>query len=69
MIYMRPPSHAGRCDRLGLSREFVPGVAGGVDDFLEGLEDPVGKAVGSQILPDVLNRVQFGRHVRATASR
>ena len=60
MIYMRPLSHADRCDRLGLSKEFVPSVAGGVDDFLEVLEDPVGKPVGSQIMPDVLDRVQFG---------
>jgi hypothetical protein len=41
MIYMRPLSHADRFDRLGLSKEFVPGVAGGVDDFLEVLEDPL----------------------------
>ena len=39
--------------------ELAPGVAGGVDYVLVGLEDAVGEPVRAQVLPDILDRVQF----------
>ena len=48
-------------DCLRLGDELSPGFAGGVDDVVVGFEDAVGKPVGAQILPDVLDRVEFGR--------
>ncbi len=38
---VRPVSHADGRDGLGLVDEFAPGVAGGVDDVVVGLEHPV----------------------------
>lgn len=37
----------------------MPGFAGGVDDGVVALEDAVGEPVLAQVLPDVLDRVQF----------
>ena len=45
----------------GLGDELSPGLAGGVDDGVEGFEDAVGEPIGAQVLPDVFDRVQFGR--------
>ena len=42
-----------------LCDEAVPGVAGGVDDVVVGVEDAVGEPVRAQILPDIFDRVQF----------
>ena len=39
----------------------VPCIAGGVNDCGVVLEHLVGEVVGSQVLPDVLDRVQLGR--------
>jgi hypothetical protein len=43
------------------SGELVPGFAGSVDDAAVSLEDAVREPVGPQILPNILDRVQFGR--------
>jgi len=42
-----------------LGEELVPGLAGGIDDSLVGVEDTIGEPVLAQILPDVLDRVQL----------
>ena len=47
--------------RFGLGDELSPCVAGGVDDGVVGFEDAVGEPVLTEILPDVLDRVQFRR--------
>ncbi len=44
---------------MGLVDELLPGLAGSLDDRLVGLEDAVGEPVGPQVLPDILDRVQF----------
>lgn len=38
---MRPFAHPDGCDGAGLIDEAVPGVAGGVDDVVVGVEDAV----------------------------
>lgn len=58
---MCPFSHADGRDGFRLFDEVVPGLAGGVDDGVVGVEDAVGEPVLSEVLPDVLDRVQFGR--------
>ena len=39
--------------------EVVPGVGAEVDDLLEGFEDAVGEPVVAEVLPDVLDGVEF----------
>ena len=41
--------------------ELVPGLATKGDDLVVGLEDPVGEPIVADELPDVLDRVEFGR--------
>ena len=66
---MCPVPHADRRDCLGLSDEPVPGVTAGVEDVLIGLEDAAGEPVLAQVLPDVLDRVEFGRSRRQQDDR
>ncbi len=40
-------------DRIWLGEEFTPGLAGGVDDIVVGLEDEVREPVAEEELPDV----------------
>ena len=52
------PSFASRLgDGFGRGHELHPCFAGGVDNGVVVVEDPVGEPVGSEILPDVLDRV------------
>lgn len=44
----------------GLGRELLPGVAAGLDDGVIGGEDTIAELVRPQILPDILDRVEFG---------
>ena len=44
-------------DGFWLGDEFSPGVAGGVDDVVVGVEDEVREPVAAQELPDVFDRV------------
>ena len=46
---------------LGLSASLRQASPGCIDDVGVGFEDAVGEPVRSQVLPDVLDRVQFGR--------
>jgi hypothetical protein len=46
---------------LGLGDELSPSGACGVDDRIVIFKDGVRQPVLAQILPDVLDRVQFGR--------
>ncbi len=41
--------------------EFVPGLATGLDDGVVIFEDTVREPILAQVLPDILDRVQFGR--------
>ena len=41
--------------------EVVPGLAAEVDDLRFGMEDDVGEPVVAQVLPDVLDRIEFWR--------
>jgi hypothetical protein len=45
---------------LGPCDEVHPRLACGVDDGVVGFEDAVGEPVRAEILPDVLDRVEFG---------
>lgn len=58
---MRPFAPPDGCDGPGLIDEAVPCVACGGDDVVVAVEDAVSEPVGAQILPDVLDRIQFGR--------
>src|SRR5277367_5163464 len=58
---MGPISHSDGLDDVWKRGEFVPRLAGGVDDVVVGPEHPVGEPVLAQILPDVLDRVEFRR--------
>ena len=44
---------------MGLGDKPVPGLAGGLDNLVVGLEDAVGEPGLAQVLPDVLDRVQL----------
>src|SRR4051794_14467805 len=54
-----PFARADRCDGSGLGDEPAPGVAGGLDDLLVGVEDAVREPSLAQILPDVFDGVQL----------
>ena len=56
---MSPTPHADRPDGLRLCDEPVPGVAAGVEDGVVVIEDAVREPVLSEVLPDVLDRVQL----------
>ena len=58
---MRPLSHTDGHDRFGLVDEFVPGLATGLDDGVVIFEDAVGEPILTEVLPDILDRVQLGR--------
>jgi hypothetical protein len=45
----------------GLVDELVPGIAAVVDDVVVGLEDAVREPVVAHELPDILDRIEFGR--------
>jgi hypothetical protein len=46
---------------LGLSDEPVPGVTAGVEDGIVVFEDAVREPVLTEVLPDVLDRVELRR--------
>ena len=54
---------------VGLKSQGLPGVATSVDDGGVGVEDPIGWMVLAQILPDILDRVQFGDRVGRQAQQ
>ena len=58
---MYPLAQAEGHDAPGLVDEGVPGVAAVVEDVCVGAEDPVREPVVAHELPDVLDRVEFGR--------
>ena len=58
---MCPVPHADGPDGLRLCDEPVPGLAAGLEDSVVVLEDAVREPVLAQVLPDVLDRVEFGR--------
>jgi len=49
--------------------KLVPGLAAEGDDLVVRFEDPVGQPIVAQELPDVLDRVQFGRSWRQEHER
>jgi hypothetical protein len=61
---MCPIAQADRHDGPGLVGELVPGVTAVVEDVVVGAEDPVGEPVVADELPDVFDRVEFGRFGR-----
>src|SRR6266851_3666117 len=61
---MGPVAQTDRHDGPGLVDEFVPGEAAVVEDIVVGSEDAVGEPVAADELPDVLDRVKFGRFWR-----
>ncbi len=61
---MCPFSVSDGHDLPRLVDELVPGLAAEGEDFVIGFEDPVGEPVVAHELPDVLDRVQFGRSGR-----
>ena len=64
MTGVSPNPHADGHDGFGLCDELVPGVAAGVEDGVVVIEDAVREPVLAEVLPDVLDRVQFGRSGR-----
>ena len=56
---MSPIPYADGHDGFGLCDEPVPGVAAGVEDGVVVIEDAVREPVLSEVLPDVLDRVQL----------
>jgi len=58
---MCPIAQADRHDCPRLVDETVPGKAAVIDDVVVGLEDAVGEPVVADELPDVFDRVEFGR--------
>lgn len=44
----------------GFLAEFLPGVAGGRNDLVVGVEDPGAKEVGFEVLPDFFGGIQIG---------
>ena len=61
---MSPFSGADGHDAPWLVNELVPGEAAVVDDIYVGFKDAVGKPVVAHELPDVFDRVEFGRSWR-----
>src|SRR5713226_3609822 len=61
---MRPVAQADRHDGPRLVDELVPGVAAVVEDIVVRPEDAVGDPVVANELPDVFDRVEFGRFGR-----
>lgn len=55
-----PGSCCDGLDTTGLSCECIPSIAASVDDCIVVVEDPVAELVLAQILPDVLDRIEFG---------
>jgi hypothetical protein len=66
---MCPLAVSYRFDCVRLVDEFLPSLACGVDDGIVAVEDAVGEPVLAQILPDVLDRVQFRRAGRQEDQR
>ncbi len=58
---MSPVSQSDGHDGPGLIDELVPGFATMSDDVIVGLEDSVGQPIIADELPDVFDRVEFGR--------
>lgn len=65
MDYCGPVEAVDGFDGIGEVHQLVPYVAGGIDDVDVGLEHPVRKPVGAQVLPDVFDGVQFRRDAGA----
>src|SRR6266436_326219 len=61
---MSPIAQADGHDRPGLIDELVPGVAAMFDDLVVRSEDAIREPVVADELPDVLDRVEFGRFWR-----
>ncbi len=61
MTGVSPNPHADGHDGFGLCDELVPGVAADVEDGVVVIEDAVREPVLAEVLPDALDRVQFGR--------
>ncbi len=61
---MCPIAQANRHDGPGLVGERVPGVAAVIEDVVIGAEDAVGEPVVAHELPDIFDRVEFGRFGR-----
>ena len=58
---MGPVAQADRHDGPRLIDEFVPGVATVLKDVVVGPEDTIGEPVVAHELPDIFDRVEFGR--------
>ena len=56
-----PIPHSGGCVGFGLGGQFAPCSGGSVDNGVVVFEDGVREPGLTQILPDVLDRVQLGR--------
>src|ERR1700687_4367713 len=61
---MYPVAEADRHDGPGLLDEVVPGIAAVLKDIVVGAEDTVGEPIVADELPDVFDRVEFGRFRR-----
>jgi hypothetical protein len=58
---MRPVAQSDRHDGPRLVDELVPGIAAVLEDVLVGAEDAIGEPVVADELPDVFDRIEFGR--------
>ena len=69
MTVSGPLAHADGGDRVRLCDEPIPGVTGCIDDVVVGVEDAVREPVGADVLPYLLDRVQFRRTGRQEDQR
>src|SRR5260370_20031646 len=60
-IHLCPRPGRDRGDDAGVVGKEVPSLAATIDDVFVVVEDSVGEFIGSQISPDVFERVQFRR--------
>ena len=58
---MRPVAHSNRRDRLRLCDEVSPRLTGRFYDRVVVFEHAIGEPVRPQVLPDILDRIQFWR--------
>ena len=48
-------------DAAWFGGECIPSIAAGIDDGVVAVEDTIAELVLAQVLPDILDRIEFGR--------
>jgi hypothetical protein len=56
-----PGIGAQRADAAGFGEQPIPGVTTAVDDLIGGAKDTVRQAIVSEMQPQPLDRIEFGR--------